>query len=108
MQNRGAAVIAARKMSSAMSASKAICDHIRSWWQGTLEGEFVSMAVWSDGSYGVAKDIIYSFPCVCKNGNWEIVQGLAISPFSQAKMTASAEELLGEKQEALDFLARAK
>jgi malate dehydrogenase len=73
VQKRGAAVIAARKMSSAMSAAKAAADHVRDWWQGTAPGSFVSMGVVSDGSYGVAKDIVFSFPVTIQNKQWKIV-----------------------------------
>lgn len=73
MQKRGAAVIAARKMSSAMSAAKAASDHVRDWWQGTQAGTFVSMGVVSDGSYGIPKDIVFSFPVEIKDKQWKIV-----------------------------------
>lgn len=76
VQKRGAAVIAARKMSSAMSAAKAAADHVRDWWQGTQDGSFVSMGVVSDGSYGIAKDIVFSFPVEIKNKQWKIVSCL--------------------------------
>lgn len=101
IQKRGAAVIAARKMSSAMSAAKAASDHMRDWWNGTKAGEFVSMGVISDGSYGVPKDIVYSFPVETKNGKWSIVQGLKIDEYSRAKMDFTANELLEEKEEAM-------
>ncbi|KAK3696368.1 hypothetical protein QZH41_007655 [Actinostola sp. cb2023] len=98
VQTRGAAIISARKLSSAMSAAKAICDHMRDWWFGTSENEWVSMGVVSDGSYGIPKDIIYSFPVKIDNKHdWTIVQGLDISDFSRAKMDATASELLKEK-----------
>lgn len=74
IQKRGAAVIAARKMSSAMSAAKAAGDHMRDWWIGTKPGEWVSMGVVSDGSYGIPKDVVFSFPVVIKNKQYEIVQ----------------------------------
>lgn len=74
VQKRGAAVIAARKLSSAMSAAKAACDHMRDWWQGTQSGSFVSMAVISDGSYGAPKGVIFSFPVTTSGGQWTIVQ----------------------------------
>lgn len=74
IQKRGAAVIAARKMSSAMSAAKAAGDHMRDWWFGTKPGEWVSMGVMSDGSYGVPKDIVFSFPVTIKDKQYEIVQ----------------------------------
>jgi malate dehydrogenase len=74
IQKRGAAVIAARKMSSAMSAAKAAGDHMKDWWCGTKPGEWVSMGVVSDGSYGIPKDIVFSFPVIIKNKQYEIVQ----------------------------------
>jgi len=103
VQTRGGAIIKARKLSSAMSAAKAICDHMRDWFFGTKEGDWVSMAVPSDGSYGVPKDIIYSFPVTTKDRSYTIVQGLAIDDFSRAKMDATAKELLDEKEQALAF-----
>lgn len=101
IQKRGAAVIAARKMSSAMSAAKAASDHVRDWWSGTKPGEFVSMGVVSDGSYGVPKDIVFSFPVEVVNKQWKIVQGLDIDDFARGKFNVTAEELLGEKEEAM-------
>lgn len=102
VQKRGQAVIQARKLSSAMSAAKAACDHMRDWWHGTQPGEYVSMAVMSDGSYGVPKDLIFSFPVeVSKDGKWKIVQDLKLSPFAQEKLKLTADELVEEKQEAL-------
>lgn len=74
IQKRGAAVIAARKMSSAMSAAKAAGDHMRDWWFGTKPGEWVSMGVVSDGSYGIPKDIVFSFPVTIKDKQYQIVQ----------------------------------
>lgn len=74
IQKRGAAVIAARKMSSAMSAAKAAGDHMKDWWFGTKPGEWVSMGVVSDGSYGIPKDIVFSFPVTIKDKHYEIVQ----------------------------------
>lgn len=101
IQKRGAAVIAARKMSSAMSAAKAASDHMRDWWNGTQDGEYVSMGVVSDGSYGVPKDIVYSFPVQIKNKQWSIVQGLTIDAFARSKLELTAAELLEEKEEAM-------
>lgn len=101
IQTRGAAVIAARKMSSAMSAAKAAGDHMKSLWQGTNPGEWVSMAVLSDGSYGVPKDLMFSFPVQIKDKKWSIVKGLKIDEFAQKKLDLTAQELLEEKQEAL-------
>jgi malate dehydrogenase len=94
---RGGAIIKARGASSAASAANAAVDHIRSWSLGTPEGDWVSMGVPSDGSYGVPEGIISSFPCVCKNGMYEIVQGLEIDDYSRAKIDASAAELQGER-----------
>ena len=96
---RGAAIIKARGLSSAASAANAAIDHMRSWALGTADGDWVSMAVPSDGSYGVTEGIISSFPCVCKNGEWSIVQGLEIDAFSRAKIDASVAELVEERDE---------
>jgi malate dehydrogenase len=97
VQQRGAAIINARGASSAASAANAAIAHMRSWALGTAEGDWVSMGVYSDGSYGIAEGLIYSFPCVCKDGDWEIVQGLEINDFSRAKMTATETELAEER-----------
>ncbi len=97
VQKRGAAIIEARGASSAASAANAAVDHIRSWSLGTPEGDWVSMAIPSDGSYGVPEGIISSFPCVCKDGNYEIVQGLDIDDYSRGKIDASAGELVSER-----------
>ncbi|KAF5896634.1 malate dehydrogenase, cytoplasmic-like [Clarias magur] len=105
VQQRGAAVIKARKLSSAMSAAKAICDHMRDLWSGTAEGEFVSMGVYSTGnSYGVPDDLIYSFPVTIKGKSWKIAEGLSIDDFSRAKMDATAAELVEERDTATSFL----
>jgi len=96
---RGAAIIKARGLSSAASAANAAIDHMRSWALGTAEGDWVSMAIPSDGSYGVPEGIISSFPCVCKNGEYSIVQGLEIDAYSRAKIDASVAELVEERDE---------
>eukprot|EP00455_Lapot_gusevi_P028625 TRINITY_DN305_c0_g1_i7.p2 TRINITY_DN305_c0_g1~~TRINITY_DN305_c0_g1_i7.p2 ORF type:complete len:382 (+),score=179.51 TRINITY_DN305_c0_g1_i7:60-1148(+) len=101
VQDRGAAIIAARKLSSAASAANATVDHMRDWIMGTPKGQFVSMAVPSDGSYGVPKGIVYSFPVVCQNGKYKIVQGLKIDDFSKQKMKLTADELVDERKMAL-------
>lgn len=99
VQKRGAAIIAARKLSSAMSAAKAICDHMRDWWFSSPEGEYVSMGVLSDGShYGIPEGIVYSFPLKTSGQRWEIVEGLAIDDFSREKMDNTAKELMEEKE----------
>jgi len=97
VQQRGAAIINARGASSAASAANAAIAHMRSWALGTAEGGWVSMGVYSDGSYGIAEGLIYSFPCVCKDGDWEIVQGLEINDFSRGKMQATETELTEER-----------
>jgi malate dehydrogenase len=94
---RGAAVIKARGSSSAASAANAALGHIRSWVLGTPEGDWVSMAVPSDGSYGVPEGLISSFPCTCVNGEYKIVQGLEIDAFSRARIDASVAELAEER-----------
>ena len=106
IQKRGAAVIAARKMSSAMSAAKAAGDHMRDWWVGTKPGEWVSMGVLSDGSYGIPKDIVFSFPVTIENGQYKIVQGLPISEFARSKLTVTSNELEEESAEANKVLQK--
>eukprot|EP00096_Caligus_rogercresseyi_P012725 TRINITY_DN542_c0_g1_i1.p1 TRINITY_DN542_c0_g1~~TRINITY_DN542_c0_g1_i1.p1 ORF type:complete len:332 (-),score=113.82 TRINITY_DN542_c0_g1_i1:147-1142(-) len=103
VQKRGAAVIAARKLSSAMSAAKAACDHVKSWWSGTPSEEFVSMGVFSDGSYGTPSGIMFSFPVQidASTKTWKIVQGLSVSDFAKGKLEATAKELCEERDEAM-------
>ena len=98
VQQRGAAIIKARGASSAASAANAAIAHMRTWVQGTEAGDWVSMGVYSDGSYGIAEGLIYSFPCTCEAGDWKIVQGLEINEFSRDKMSATEQELTEEKQ----------
>jgi malate dehydrogenase len=105
VQQRGAAIIKARGASSAASAASAAIDHMRSWALGTPENDWVSMAVPSDGSYGIEPGIIYSVPCVCKDGDYQIVQGLEIDDFSRARMDASDAELREERTAVEDLLA---
>ncbi len=97
VQQRGAAIIEARGSSSAASAASAAIDHVHDWVEGTPDGQWVSMAVPSDGSYGVPEGIISSFPVDCEDGNWEIVQGLGIDDFSRTRIDASADELVEER-----------
>jgi len=104
VQQRGAAIIKARGASSAASAASSAIDHMRSWALGTAEGDWVSMAVPSDGSYGIEPGIIYSVPCVCKDGDYQIVQGLEIDDFSRARMDASDAELREERAAVEDLL----
>ncbi|XP_063683400.1 malate dehydrogenase, cytoplasmic-like [Bolinopsis microptera] len=108
VQSRGAAVIKARGLSSAMSAAKAIGDHTRDWWFGTKEGEFTSMGVISDGSYNIPAGIIYSFPVTIQaGGKWNIVQGLKQDDFATEKMVATYNELQEEATEAAKLAAEA-
>ena len=97
VQQRGAAIIAARGASSAASAANAAIAHMRTWALGTADGDWVSMGVYSDGSYGITEGLIYSFPCTCTGGDWTIVQGLEINDFSRAKMIATEQELTEER-----------
>ncbi|CAB4745450.1 MAG: malate dehydrogenase [Actinobacteria bacterium] len=100
---RGAAIIEARGASSAASAANAAIDHIRSWSLGTADGDWVSMGIPSDGSYGVPEGLISSFPCVCKDGKYEIVQGLDIDAYSRGKIDATVAELAEERDAVRDL-----
>jgi malate dehydrogenase len=95
---RGGAIIQARGASSAASAANAAIDHIRDWWHDTPEGDWVSMGVPSDGSYDVPEGLVSSFPCICRGGRWEIVQGLEIDDVSRARIDASVAELAAERE----------
>ena len=97
VQQRGAAIIKARGASSAASAANAAIDHMNSWALGTEGDDWVSMGVYSDGSYGIAEGLIYSFPCRCKDGDWSIVQGVEVGEFSQTRMSATEQELAEER-----------
>jgi malate dehydrogenase len=104
VQQRGAAIIKARGASSAASAASAAIDHMRTWTMGTPEGDWVSMAVPADGSYGIAPGVIYSYPVTCRGGKYEIVQGLAVDEFSRTRMDASDAELREERDGVKDLL----
>ncbi|MBW7874736.1 MAG: malate dehydrogenase [Candidatus Cloacimonetes bacterium] len=97
VQKRGAAIIAARGASSAASAASAAIDHMRSWALGTKEGEWVTMGIPSDGSYGIEKGLIYGYPVTCSNGKYSIVQGLELNEFSKQKMMETQKELQEER-----------
>jgi malate dehydrogenase len=97
VQQRGAAIIKARGASSAASAASAAIDHIRDWALGTADGDWVSMGIPSDGSYGIAPGVIYGYPVTCKGGKYSIVQGLEINPFSRERMDATDKELREER-----------
>jgi len=104
VQQRGAAVIKARGSSSAASAASAALDHMRTWFQGTADGDWVSMGVPADGSYGIGAGVIYSYPVTCRDGRYEIVQGLSIDGFSRGKMDATDQELREERDGVKDLL----
>ncbi len=97
VQQRGAAIIKARGASSAASAASAAIDHMRDWAMGTPDGDWVSMSIPADGSYGIEQGIIYSYPCTCKEGKYDIVQGLSVDEFSREKMNATEQELREER-----------
>ena len=97
VQQRGAAIIKARGLSSAASAANAAIEHVRDWMLGTPDGDWVSMAVPSDGSYDVPEGLISSFPCTCRDGSWEIVAGLELDEFSRGRIDTSVAELGDER-----------
>jgi malate dehydrogenase len=104
VQQRGAAIIKARGASSAASAASSAIDHIRDWVLGTPAGDWVSMAVPSDGSYGIPAGVIYGYPVTCSNGDYQIVQGLAVSDFSRSRMDATYKELTEERDGVKELL----
>lgn len=104
VQQRGAAIIKARGASSAASAASAAIDHMRDWALGTPKGDWVSMGIPSDGSYGIDAGVIYSYPVTCSGGKYEIVQGLEIDAFSRARMDATDVELREERDGVKDLL----
>ena len=95
---RGTAIIEARGASSAASAANAAISHVRDWWQGTPEGDWVSVGIRSDGSYGVPDGLMCSFPCVARDGRWEIVRGLELDDYSRSKIDVSVAELIAERE----------
>ena len=97
VQKRGAAIIEARGLSSAASAANAAIDHVRDWSLGTADGDWVSMGIPSDGSYGIPEGVLYGYPVTCKNGTYEIVKGIEISEFSRKRMDATLQELHEER-----------
>ena len=94
---RGAAIIDARGSSSAASAASAAIDHVRDWTAGTPDGDWVSMAVPSDGSYGVEEGLVSGFPCTCRDGEWSVVEGLEVNDFSRQRIDATVDELRAER-----------
>ena len=97
IQKRGAAIIEARGLSSAASAANAAIDHVRDWVFGTRDGDWVSMGVPADGSYGIAEGVFYGYPCVCRNGQYQIVKGIEVTEFSRLAMQATLKELHEER-----------
>jgi malate dehydrogenase len=97
VQKRGAAIIEARGLSSAASAANAAIDHIRDWVHGTREGDWVTMGVPAEGSYGIPEGVIYGYPVTCKGGQYQIVKGIDISDFSRKRMDATLKELHEER-----------
>jgi len=104
VQKRGAAIIKARGASSAASAASSAIDHVHDWMLGTPEGNWVSMAVPSDGSYGIGEGVIYSYPVSCRNGQYEIVRDLPVDDFSRERMDATAAELREEREAVAELL----
>jgi len=104
VQQRGAAIIKARGASSAASAASAAIDHVRDWARGTADGDWVSMGVPSDGSYGIPAGVIYGFPVTCKNGEYQVVPGLSVDEFSRKRMDATHQELLEERDGVKELL----
>jgi malate dehydrogenase len=104
VQQRGAAIIKARGSSSAASAASAALDHMRTWFLGSRDGDWVSMGIPADGSYGIKEGIIYSYPVTCRNGEYQIVQGLSVDDFSRARMTATEVELHEERDGVKELL----
>jgi malate dehydrogenase len=104
VQQRGAAVIKARGSSSAASAASAALDHMRTWFKGTADGDWVSMGIPAEGSYGIREGVIYSYPVTCSNGQYQIVQGLAVDEFSRGRMLATEAELREERDGVQDLL----
>jgi len=104
VQKRGAAIIEARGLSSAASAASAAIDHVRDWVHGTRDGDWVSMGIPSDGSYGIPEGVLYGYPVNCKNGQYQIVKGLEVSEFGRGKMMATLKELQEEREGIKDLL----
>jgi len=105
VQKRGAAIIEARGLSSAASAANAAIDHVRDWVRGTRAGDWVTMGIPSDGSYGIPEGVLYGYPVTCKDGKYRIVKGLSISDFSRARMDATLKELHEERDSIRQLLA---
>ncbi|HEU4922219.1 MAG TPA: malate dehydrogenase, partial [Burkholderiales bacterium] len=105
VQKRGAAIIDARGLSSAASAANAAIDHIRDWISGSREGDWVTMGVPSDGSYGIAEGVIFGYPVTCRGGGYEVVKGIEISDFSRRRIDATLKELHEERDSVKSLLS---
>ena len=105
VQKRGAAIIEARGLSSAASAANAAIEHVRDWVQGTRDGDWITMGIASDGSYGIAEGVIYGYPVTVRNGHYQIVKGIEVSEFSRARMDATLKELHEERDGVKHLLA---
>ena len=105
VQKRGAAIIEARGLSSAASAANAAIEHIRDWVAGTRDGDWVTMGIPSDGSYGIAEGVIFGYPVTCKGGQYQIVKGLEVSEFSRGRINATLKELHEERDGVKHLLA---
>jgi malate dehydrogenase len=105
VQKRGAAIIEARGLSSAASAANAAVDHVRDWVAGTRDGDWVSMGIPSDGSYGIAEGVIFGYPVTCKGGQYQIVKGVEVSEFSRGRINATLKELHEERDGVKHLLA---
>jgi malate dehydrogenase len=106
VQERGMSIIKARGLSSAASAANAAIDHVHDWVFGTKKNDWTSMSIPSDGSYGIPKGVIYSYPVVCQGGDYKIVQGLEINNFSKKKMQTTYEELVEERESVKHLLGK--
>ena len=104
VQKRGAAIIDARGLSSAASAANAAIDHMRNWIAGTTDGDWVTMGIPSEGSYGIAEGVIFGYPVTCRAGQYQIVKGLDISEFSRKRIDATLKELHEERDSVKDLL----
>ena len=105
MLTRGAAIFEARGLSSAASAANAAIDHIRTWVSGTAEGDWVTMGVPSDGSYGIPEGVIFGYPVTCRGGQYQVVKGVEVSEFSRKRIDATLKELHEERDSVKPLLA---
>jgi malate dehydrogenase len=105
VQKRGAAIIDARGLSSAASAANAAIDHMRDWISGSRDGDWVTMGVASDGSYGIAEGVIFGYPVTCRGGQYQVVKGVEVSEFSRKRIDATLKELIEERDSVKNLLS---